>query len=180
MPSAGQVAAAGREASDAAAGKVPAAGQIAAARQEASDAAVGKVTAAGQEAFQLSPVSGDGSESLLGRLMWTPTAPRPEFVLDLLDGLVPGLRNKDEGEEGAGGTDGAVEPEGAAAADGLDQVHKGLGHQEAGDEGEADDEGVGDGSYLAHHFMSVHSKFKDYKLVQQRKQMTCYHQGPAR
>ena len=76
--------------------------------------------------------------------------PRPEMVLNLLDGLVPGLRNEDEGEEGPGGADGPVEPEGAAAADGGDQVHEGLRHQEAGDEGETDDEGVGNGSNLTH------------------------------
>ncbi len=72
------------------------------------------------------------------------------MVLNLLDGLVPGLGDEDEGEEGAGGADGPVEPEGAAAADGGDQVHEGLGHQEAGDEGETDDEGVGNGSNLTH------------------------------
>ena len=70
------------------------------------------------------------------------------MVLDLLDGLVSRLRYKDDGEEGPGGTDCSVEPEGAAEPDGLNQVHKGLGHQKAGDEGKADDEGVGDGPNL--------------------------------
>jgi len=81
-----------------------------------------------------------------------PAATRPEMVLNLFDGLVPGLRHKDEGEYGPGGTDGTVEPKGAAQTDNLDQVHKGLGHQEAGDEGKTDDEGVGDGSHLEHKF----------------------------
>ncbi len=72
------------------------------------------------------------------------------MVLNLLDGLVPGLRDEDEGEEGPGRADGPVEPEGAAAADGGDQVHEGLGHQEPGDEGETDDERVGDRPNLIH------------------------------
>ena len=66
-------------------------------------------------------------------------APPAEVALDLLDGLVPGLRDEHCGEDPAQRADAAVQPEGAGLAQRrLHQVNIGLGHEEAGDKTKAD------------------------------------------
>ena len=92
--------------------------------------------------------SAEGRHMLLAQLLGPPPG-AGEVLLDLLHGLVPGLGHEHGREHAAREADGAVQPEGARRAQrGLHQVHVGLGHDEAGDEGEADDEGIGHRSDL--------------------------------
>merc|ERR1711970_1390680 len=67
---------------------------------------------------------------------------------NFFDRSSPCLRHAEDGEDCSDKADATVQPEGAAGVDALEQVGERFGHDEPHDEGETDDDGIGDGPNL--------------------------------
>ena len=78
-----------------------------------------------------------------------PVAVRPEMVLNFIEWFISCFRYKYERTDSAEKTDRGIKPESSRVSDGLLEVNKGLGNDEAGHKREADDYWVSDGSDLS-------------------------------